>query len=184
MSSHWLKAKVLSSFLRESLENGYYRLTYREIAIGISGGRSLTKAQVAEYTDEIRHCWHRAERRLRKRGICAILVTKFYFDTFNRIEPTHPNEIMMCIAGGYDRAAHGVRLLSRKGRRNDPMALVYFRLRSRNLHGIEAAILDRLTIEHMRGKLTKARARGIADEVTEPALPDHDSEFRDLMGGD
>jgi hypothetical protein len=174
---------MLSGVLREALEDGYYRLTYREIAIRIAGGKSLTKAQVADYTAEIRHCWHRAERRLRKRGICAILVTKFYFDTYDRIEPKGEQQIMLCIAGGYDRAAAGVRLLTKKGKRNDPMALKYFELRARNLHGIESAILDRVAIEYARGKLTKPIGRAIADEVVEPALPDHGAEFGDLMGG-
>jgi hypothetical protein len=184
MSDHWLKPKRLSKFLRISLENGNYRLTDDEIARGIFDANRLTKAEVEQIIDEIRRCWYAAEKHLRKRGICAIRVTEFYFDSYDLTEPKKPTQIMMCIAGsGKGRAGFGVRLLSLKGSKNDPMALMYLKLRSLSMHGMEAAILDRITIEWMKGKLSKPLARTLADGISEPALPDHDAEFAKLMEG-
>jgi hypothetical protein len=178
MATHWIKPRRLAAFLRESLDNGQYRLTYKEIASSVFG----VKAPTIDDIDEIRARWHAAEKRLRKRGICAILVTQFYFDTYDRHEPKGAQQIALCIALA-GRAAAGIRLLSMKGQHNDPMALMYFRLRSSNLHGQESAILDRITIESMKGKLTKPVARTLADTLTEPALPAHEREFAKLMSG-
>jgi hypothetical protein len=184
MSAHWMKPKYLSRFLRESLDNGHYRLTYREIAIGVSGRRSLTKAEVTEVTEEIRRCWHAAEKRLRNYWeVCAILVTKFYFDTYDKGEPRGENSINLCIALN-GRPAAGVRLLCLKGIRNDPMAIMYFRMREHNVHGIQSAILDRIAIESAKGRLTPSVARTLVDIVSEPALPEHDAEFARLMEGE
>jgi hypothetical protein len=182
MSAHWMKPKHLSRFLRESLDNGHYRLTYRDIALGVSGKRSLTKAEIAEYIEGIRHCWQRAEKRLRHREVCAILVTDFYFNTYEKGEPKGDNSITLCIALN-GRPAAGVRLLCMKGVRNDPMAIMYFRMRERNVHGIQSAILDRIAIESAKGKLTPSIARTLVDIVTEPGLPEHDAEIARLMDG-
>jgi hypothetical protein len=182
MADHFLKPKHLSKFLHVSLDDGHYRLTDEEIAVGICG--RLTKAEIEQVIEEIRRVWHAAEKRLRSRGICAIRVTDFYFDTFDRREPTKPNQIMLCIAGaGKGRAGTGVRLLALKGSKNDPMAIMYLKLRSLSMHGMEAAILDRITIEWMKGRLSKPLARNLADGITEPALPDHEAEFAKLMNG-
>lgn len=181
---HWLKPKRLAKFLKVALDNGDYRLTYEEIAQGIFNAKRLTRAELEQVTDEIRRCWHAAEKHLRRRGVCVILVTQFYFDNFDRREPKKAQQIAMCIAGsGYDRAAAGVRLLSLKGTQNDPMAIMYFKLRSRNLHGMESALLDRVTVESTKGKLTKSVARTLSDSIAQPALPQHEVEFAKLMRG-
>jgi hypothetical protein len=90
----------------------------------------------------------------------------------------------MCIAGYGGRKAFGIRLLTMKGRQNDPMALMYFNMRARNLRGMVGAVEDRITVEWSGGKLTKVRARMLVDEVTEPALPEHSEEFKKLMEND
>jgi hypothetical protein len=174
-----MKPKHLSRFLRESLDNGHYRLTYRDIAIGVSGGRSLTKAEVADAIDEIKRCWYAAEKRLRHREVCAMLVTDFYFNTYEKGEPKGEDSIALCIALN-GRLSAGVRLLCMKGVRNDPMAIMYFRMRERNVHGIQSAILDRIAIESAKGRLTPSIARTLVDIVTEPSLPEHDVEIAKL----
>jgi len=180
-----LKPKRLAQFLRLSFENGNYRLTYREIAFGILTAVKPTKAEVALFTDEIRRCWHAAEKHLRRKGVCTILVTKFYFDNYHRLEPKRPNEIALCIAGGgMGQGAFGVRLLSMKGMKNDPMALAYFAVRTRSARGMVAAIEDRAAIEWKRGKLTKPVAKRLVDNVGTPALPEHQAEFDELMRGE
>lgn len=179
---YWLKPKRLAKFLRVSLNNGYYRLTDKEIAQGIFSARKLTKAEMEEAVEEVRRCWHAAEKHLRRRGICAVRVTKFYFDTYERRDPTKPNQILMSLAGsGYGRAGYGVRLLSLKGVKNDPMAIMYIKYRSLILHGMEAAILDRITVEFSKGSLSKGLARNLVNATTEPALPDHEKDFEKLI---
>lgn len=182
MAEHYLKPRHLSRFLLRSLDNGHYRLTDEEIAIGICG--RLTKAEMEQVVEEVRRVWYAAEKDLRSRGVCAIRVTEFYFDSYDRTDPTKPTQIMMCIAGsGKGRAGVGVRLLSLKGSKNDPMAIMYLKQRGLCLHGMEAAILDRITIEWKKGRLSRPIARNLADGITEPALPAHDSDFEKLMGG-
>jgi hypothetical protein len=108
-------------------------------------------------------------------------VTQTYFDFYTKGEPKTEGTITECIAYHWRKAA-GIRLLTARGIRNDPMALVYFNLRSRNVHGTTAAIEDRAVIEWKKGKLTKVEARRLIDEVTEPPLPEHKKEFGKLMG--
>src|SRR5215831_9283326 len=176
---YYTRPKYLAKFLRASLENGNYRLTFKEIAQGHLSAKKMTKAEIAEGVDEIKRCWHGAERHLRSHWeICAILCTKFYFDGYDKLEPTRPNELALCIAGGgINQGAFGVRLLTMKGTKNDPMAIAYLRLRTRNMRGMMSAIEDRATIEWKRGKLSKPIARRLVDNAVSPMLPFHEAEF-------
>jgi hypothetical protein len=105
-------------------------------------------------------------------------VTEDYFGS--RREPQGPQAIKMAIAL-HGRKSAGVRLLTLKGKHNDPMTIMYFALRGRNLHGTAAALNDRLAIEARKGNLTKTVGRKIGDDISEPALPEHDSDYARLM---
>jgi hypothetical protein len=72
--------------------------------------------------------------------------------------------------------AAGIRLLTAKGIRNDPMALMYFRLHGLNAKGIIAALEDRAVVEWKRGKLSKGAARRVVYRITQPVLPRHNQQ--------
>jgi len=169
-----LQPRILADYLERELNNGHYRLTFTQIALGLWAIKVPTKAHI----EVIRHAWQQAQKQLRRRGTCAILVTEFYFDIFNHKEPRNPEAIKLCLALQYK--AYGVRLLTMKGAVNDPMALMYFQLRSRNVGGMAAAIADRVAVEYGGGKLTKVKARGLIQKLTEFPLPEHQTEFNDL----
>jgi hypothetical protein len=173
----WLQPRILTNYLERSLNNGHYKLTYAQIATGLWRIKGLTPRHLAA----IRRAWPRSEKQLRRLGTCAILVTQTYFESFPRREPRAPEVIRECIAYHWRKAA-GVRLLTAKGCRNDPMALIYFSMRGANVHGTVAAVEDRVAVEWAKGHLTKAAARRLIDKVTEPTLPEHQLEFGKLMG--
>lgn len=175
-TKHYLKPTHLTRYLKQSLDNGRYRLTWEEIG-GDLFGRNPTEQDVAE----IRHCWHQSEKQLRRLGTCCILVTDVYFESFEDTEPNQPHTIAACIAGYRGGKSAGIRLLTMKGTRNDPMALAYLSLRSRAARGMVAALEDRATIEWTRGKMSKRVAKRMIDNVSAPVLPDHDKEFGELM---
>jgi hypothetical protein len=176
MATHMLRPRHLSRFLKEQLDNGSDRLTYEQIAQRIFGITRVTDDMI----DEIKRCWHAAEKRLRSRGTCAMLVTDIYFENFARKEPNKPHTIAACIALE-GRPSAGIRLLTLKGSRNDPMAVAYFTIRTRNVHGSVSAIEDRATIEWTRGKLTKRVARRMIENVSKPVLPPSAEDFDQLM---
>jgi hypothetical protein len=178
----WIKIqpKILADYLEKAFSDGCYRLTFDDIAIGIF----RIKVPKQEHIEALRTAWQSAQRQLRRRDVCAMLVSVMYFDDYARREPRGVEAIKMCIAGYGGRKAGGVRLLTMKGVRNDPMAIMYFHLRSRNVRGMVGAIEDRITVEWSHGKLTKVRARMLVDEATEPALPEHQEEFNKLMEDD
>jgi hypothetical protein len=173
-----IQPRILTNYLEHAFGNGRYKLTYEQIALGL-----WPKLKVPNelHTRAIRKAWPRAERELRRRDMCAILVTAMYFEDFPRSEPRNPDAITHCIAYHW-RGAAGIRLLTAKNIRNDPMALVYFALRARNVKGTVAAIEDRATVEWLRGKLGKRTAMRLIDKVNELALPEHQIEFAELMG--
>jgi hypothetical protein len=130
--------------------------------------------------------WRPAETHCRNRDLCVIPVTQFYLDNFPKmkIEPSNPKAINQSIAGGLwnkNSATAGFRMLSMKGSKNDPMAVEYLQRRIRCVRGGEAAILDRITVEWMRGALTKTLAKQLVDKTSAPALPPHEAEFEQLM---
>jgi hypothetical protein len=176
----WIQPKILADYLEKAFKNGYYRLTFDDIAIGIF----RIKVPKDEHIESLRVAWQPAQKLLRRREMCAMLVSEMYFEDYARREPRGVEAIKMCIAGYGGRRAGGVRLLTMKGSRNDPMALMYFHLRSRNVRGMVSAIEDRITTEWAHGKLTKPRARMLVDEVIEPVLPEHQAEFDQLMRDD
>ena len=171
-----IQAKILSDYLDRELNNGHYRLTFNQIARGLW---PHLKVPHKEHIQAIRDAWQSAQKQLRRRKTCAILVTEFYFDVFRNREPSGKEQIKMCLA--LYHKAHGVRLLTMKGAVNDPMAIEYFSVRGRNVHGMMSAIADRATVEHDRGKLTKIKAKAIVDKLAEIPLPEHQKEFFDLM---
>jgi hypothetical protein len=173
----WLQPKILADHLEKAFCNGYYRLTFDDVAIRIFRIKVPQNAHIAS----IREAWQPAQKQLRRRGVCAMLVSEMYFEDYARREPRGVEAIKMCIAGYGGRKAGGIRLLTMKGVRNDPMAIMYFNLRSRNIRGVVGAIEDRITVEWSHGKLTKVRARMLVDQVTEPALPEHEADFNKLM---
>jgi hypothetical protein len=171
-----VQPRILTSFLEKSLNNGQYKLTYEQIAYGLWKLKTPTK----QHVDAIRHAWPQSEKQLRRLGTCAILVTQLYFDSFPRREPKNPEAISLCIAYHW-RKSVGIRLLTAKGIRNDPMALMYFYLRTRNSQGTMSALEDRAVVEWKKGKLSKRTARRIVDRVTQLTLPQHQLEFSQLM---
>jgi hypothetical protein len=175
-TKHYLKPKRLTQYWKQALDNGHSRLTFEETARDLFERRPIERD-----IEEIRHCWHQSEKQLRRLGTCVILVTETYFEDFNRREPDNPQAIRMCIAGGKGCPAVGVRLLTMKGTKNDPMALAYLALRTRCVLGGVAAIEDRATIEWTRGKMSKRISRRIIDNATAPVLPYHETEFGELM---
>jgi len=172
-----IQARILTDYLDRKFSNGVYRLTFEDICLGIF----RIKVVHREHIIAIRDAWQSSQKQLRRRGVCAMLVSTMYFDDYPRREPRGVEAIKMCIAGYGGRKAGGVRLLTMKGAQNDPMALMYFHMRSRNVRGMVGAIEDRITVEWTHGKLTKPRARMLVDEVIEPALPEHDADFKKLM---
>jgi hypothetical protein len=173
----WLQPRILTNYLERSLNNGHYKLSYEQIAKSLWRVNAVTPRHLSA----IRHAWPQSEKQLRRLGTCAILVTETYFDSFPRREPRAPEAIRECIAYHFRKAA-GVRLLTAKGIRNDPMALIYFSMRGANMHGTVAAVEDRIAVEWSKGHLSKAAARKLVDKVTEPTLPEHQLEFGKLMG--
>jgi hypothetical protein len=171
-----IKPRHLSAYLKTQLDNGNDRLTWEEIAKGIFGIKTVTE----DHIEEIRHCWHLSEKRLRARGTCAILVTEMYFDAFDKREPNTEQQMTACIAL-HGRPAAGVRLLTLKGSRNDPMAIMFLHLHSRNAQGMQAAILDRIAVEFSKGRLSKNRGQKLANRTMQPTLPLHEKEFDKLM---
>jgi len=171
-----LLPKQLARFLHASLENGNYKLTFAETAQGIFEIKRATGAHIGE----IKRCWPRAQKHLRRLGTCAMLVTDEYFINFPRKEPRAANTIALSLAGE-GKAAAGFRLLTAKGAVNDPMAIAFYAMRTRNVRGGVSAIEDRVAIEFKRGKLAKRIGRRIIDDVNAPVLPDHGQEFGELM---
>jgi len=172
-----IQSKILSDYLERALGNGEYKLRFDDIARDIF----KIKCPKDEHLEAIRKAWHQAEKQLRRMGTCAMLVSADYFETYSKREPRGIIAIKMCIAGYGGSKAIGVRLLTMKGATNDPMALAYFAVSSRNLRGMAAAIEDRITVEWKRGHLSKRVARQQIDDVVEPALPEHQTEFEELM---
>ena len=170
-----IQPRILSEFLEKSLNNGRYKLTYDEITTGLWPQKSSGQLTA------IRHAWPQAEKLLRRLGTCAMLVTDEYFSAYpNRKEPKSPNTIVPCIAC-HGRKAAGIRLLTAKGVRDDPMALMYFKLHGLNAKGMIAALEDRATVEWKKGKLSKRAAVKVIEKVTAPILPEHDADFGKLM---
>lgn len=174
---HKIQPRILTDYLDRQFANSVYRLTFDDIALGVFRIRVPKKEHIAA----LREAWQPAQKQLRRRGVCAILVSEMYFDQYARREPRGVEAIKMCIAGYGGRKAYGIRLLTMKGARNDPMALMYFHMRSRSVRGMVGAIEDRITVEWVHGRLSKPRARMLVDEVTEPALPEHQEDFNKLM---
>jgi hypothetical protein len=172
-----LQSRILTDYLDKAFSKGVYRLTFDDICLGIF----RIKVVHVQHVAAIRDCWQTAQKQLRRRGVCAMLVSAMYFENYPRREPKGPEAIKMCIAGYGGRKAAGVRLLTMNGVRNDPMALMYFHMRSRNVRGVVSAIEDRIAVEYAQGKLTKPPARMLVDKVTEPVLPEHAEEFNQLM---
>jgi hypothetical protein len=176
----WIQPKILADYLEKEFNNGCYRLTFDDVAIGVF----RIKVPKREHIESLRAVWQPAQKQLRRRDVCAMLVSEMYFEDYARREPRGVEAIKMCIAGYGGRKAGGIRLLTMKGVRNDPMAIMYFHLRSRNVRGMISAIEDRITVEWSHNKLTKVRARMLVDEVIEPALPEHGDDFNQLMKDD
>jgi hypothetical protein len=109
-----------------------------------------------------------------------MLVTDIYFQSYTRREPRNPDAITLCIAC-HGRKAVGVRLLTAKGVRDDPMALMYFQLHGLNVKGMLAALEDRAVVEWTKGRLSKRVAQKTIDRVAAPVLPDHAAELKKLM---
>jgi hypothetical protein len=174
----WIKPMRLTRYLITQFNNGAHRRRLEDTAKDIFGVKSITN----EHTEEIMRVWRRAEEHCRSRGLCVIPVAKFYFEKFTeKKEPTKADHIKLCIAGGWSGATDGFRMLSMKGSKNDPMAVMYLQIRIRCVRGGESAILDRITVEWTRGALTKALAKQMVDAASEPALPAHEAEFGKLM---
>jgi len=171
----WIQPRILTNYLEKSLNNGHYRLTFREIS------SALFRKESQSCVEAIRHAWFQSQKQLRRQGTCAILVTEIYFVNYTSREPKGADAIRLCIAGVLGGKAYGVRLLTMKGVKDDPMALMYFNLRGRNVRGTVAAIEDRAVVEWTKGKLSKRVAKRIIDKVSEPVLPDHQLEFAKLM---
>jgi len=172
----WIQPRILTNYLESSLNNGHYKLTYEEIAMDLWKLKASTKQHIIA----IRRAWPQSEKQLRRLGTCAMLVTEIYFQDYPRKEPRNPDAIKASIAYHFQKAA-GIRLLTAKGVRNDPMALMYFHMRGINVQGTTAAIEDRAVIEWKKGKLSKRVARRIVDKVTAIPLPEHQLEFAQLM---
>lgn len=172
-----IQAKILTNYLERALNDGHDRLTFDEIARGVFRIKCPNK----EHIRAIRDAWQQSQKELRRMGTCVILVSAVYFDDYSRREPHGSEAIKMCLAGYGGRKAAGVRLLTMKGVINDPMALMYFRVRSRNVHGMVAAIADRATVEWKHGRLSKKEGRKIADRLTEMPLPEHQTDFLEMM---
>jgi hypothetical protein len=88
---------ILTDFLEKSLNNGHYRLTYEQIAMGVFN----VKVPHREHIDAIKHSWHSAQKQLRRMGTCVMLVTDYYFAQYSNREPQYEQAMTMCIA------AHG-----------------------------------------------------------------------------
>src|SRR5215472_2341579 len=174
----WIKPTVLFRHLKKQLANGQYRLTTKEVCKAIFGVETVGESHILE----IKRCWPAAEKRLRRNGICAIGVTEYYFRKFRQtgVEPTDPEAIRRCLAINWNKG-YGFRLLTLKGSRNDPMAVMWLRLRMLNVQGGQSAILDRIAIEYAKGTLSKALAQKLVGLTTEPALPEHEEELDELM---
>lgn len=169
-----LRPMQLERFLRQQLDNGKDKLTYKEISRGVFG------VFTPQHLDEIKRCWREAEKRMRQRDVCAILVTELYFEGYTHREPKTPKEIADSIALE-GRAAAGVRLLTLKDSHNDLVALTYFVMRARNVQGGMLGIADRVTVEWKHGKISKRIARKIITDAIAPALPYHGDAFKELM---
>jgi hypothetical protein len=174
--TYWIKPWILTRYLKGELENGHDRMRYEEIARALFKIKNVTEDHIAE----IKRCWHSTEKQLRRRGTCAMLVTERYFEEHAKREPNTEQQIILCIAL-HGRPAAGIRLLTLKGSRNDPMAIMFLRLNSRNAQGMQAAILDRIAVEWAKGRLSKARGQFLAGSLSEPALPRHEEEFLKMM---
>jgi len=158
--TRWIEPRILTDHLERELNNGHYRLTWEEIAIGIFGKKS------ASCIAALRHAWFRSQKQLRRQGTCAILVTDIYFNTYSaRKDPKTPEAIKLCIAGLEGGQAAGVRLLTMKGTCDDPMALMYFHMRGQNIRGTVAAVQDRVDVEQKKGKLSRPAARRISKRI-------------------
>jgi hypothetical protein len=178
-TKHYLKPWTLTQYLRRELDNGHFKLTFAEIAFDLFE-RSMTDSD----HEEIVRCWHQSEKQLRRHhAICVMLVTEFYFDNFRRKEPDTPMKIAMSIAGGgRGRKAHGVRLLTAKGARHDPMMIAYQAIGRRSALGKIAAVEDRWTLEWGRGNVSKRVAQREIKRLGKPLKALHQKEFKELMG--
>jgi hypothetical protein len=176
----WITPTTLYLYLRPKLEAGNaYRVTHKQICKDIFQEPVTTDDQISE----IKRVWPAAEKLLRRKaGICAMGVTEYYFRKFRKTgaEPTDPIAIKRCLAINWNKG-YGIRLLTLKGAHNDPMAIMWLQLRMLNVQGGQAAILHRIAIEYAKGNLTRSLARRLAGIAMEPALPDDDGEFRQLM---
>jgi hypothetical protein len=173
-----IESKILIEYLACQFSNGTYRLTFDDVARAIF----RIKCPNEEHIRALRVSWQHVQKKLREvHEICAMLVSAMYFADYPRSEPKGREAIQMCIAGYGGRKAAGIRLLSLKDRKNDPMMMEYFAARSRNLGGMVAAVEDRITVEWKKGHLTKRVARKQVDDVTAPVLPYHAEDFKKLI---
>lgn len=172
-----IQSRILTIFLEKAFSNGCYRLTFDDIARGVF----KIKCPKDEHIQAIRGAWQSSQKQLRRVGMCAMLVSDVYFESYARLEPRSVEAIKMCIAGYGGCKAAGIRLLTMKGAINDPMALIYFSVRGRNVQGMMAAIADRATVEWKRGRLSKVKARGIVNRLTDIPLPEHQTDFLEMM---
>jgi hypothetical protein len=163
--------RELAGVLQEALGNGQSALTFEDIAV--KAMKIRTRDVTEKDVDAVRYYLPRARNWLEKWNICTILVTEFYFDNhYGRREPQSAARAKLCVAL-HGRLAAGIRLLTRKGVKDDVLGITWLWLNSRSASGIQSAILRRIAIEHSEDKLTLPEASKLARNTLAYKLPEH-----------